>query len=152
MSENDENLVQLPSPDELTKETRAFWRDVGRATVRNSVKTLDETAKQIIGVTGILEGLYFHAITYSDLRGQASGGMLVIYVAPVVLLLLSLVAALAVFLPDRYRLNVHSAEAAQVVHRRVVGGKLLALRVAAAFLILGVSAVGAAVVAYLVGS
>jgi hypothetical protein len=101
--------------DELTRNTRDFWLDVGRATARDSVKTLDETAGQVIVVAGVLEGLYFHAIAYSDLRGQVSGGTLAIYGAPVVLLLLSLVAALLILLPARYRLNVPSAQAVRLL-------------------------------------
>lgn len=84
------------SDDQLIEETRDLWREVGQTLVRESVASLDEAAKQLIAVTGILEGLYFHAITFGDLRGQVSGGQWLIYLAPVVLLLVSLNAALLV--------------------------------------------------------
>ncbi|MBN1877884.1 MAG: hypothetical protein JXA33_26925, partial [Anaerolineae bacterium] len=52
-------------PQSVVDETREFWRDLARETVKTSAATIEETAKQIIGITGILEGLYFHAITFA---------------------------------------------------------------------------------------
>jgi hypothetical protein len=72
-------------PDPLVAETRAFWREIGKAMVRESLGTLDEMAKQLIGVAGIPEGLYFHAIAFGDLRGQVKGLLGLLYVAPVLL-------------------------------------------------------------------
>ena len=63
-------LVEPEKPDELAQETRAFWREVGKDLVRSSVETLDNTARQIIAVAGILEGLYFHGIAFTDLAKQ----------------------------------------------------------------------------------
>jgi hypothetical protein len=146
-----EHLIRPEPPDELTAETRAFWREVGRSMVRDSLGTIDGTARQVIAVAGVLEGLYFHAIAYSDLRGQVSGGQWVVYLLPVLLLLLSLVAALLVFLPDRYRVNIHAAQASRLVYERVVGSKLRMLRVASLFLVLGVAAIVWAVGVYLGG-
>ena len=146
-----EQLIQPPAPDELTKETREFWREVGKTMVKESIGTIDETAKQIIGVAGILEGLYFHAIAYSDLRGQVSGGAMLVYLAPVFLLLLTLVAALGIYFPDRYRVNIHSSEGSRKTYERVVTSKLRLLRIASACLVLGVGAVLLAVLFYLRG-
>ncbi len=139
-------------PDPLAVETRAFWREVGKTLVRESIGTIDETAKQIIGVAGVLEGLYVNAITFSDLRGKVSGGWpQVVYLAPMVLLLVSLSAALLVFFPGRYPLNLHSSEASQLVYERVVTRKLRLMRIASAGLVLGVAAVFLAVWTYLWG-
>jgi hypothetical protein len=146
-----EPLVQPEPPDPRVEETRGFWRDVGRTMVRDSFKTIDETARQIIGVAGILEGLYFHAIAYSGLRGQVSGGQVVLYAAPLGLLMLSLLAAVLVHVPDRYHVNVRSSEACQQVYEHVVTVKLRLLRAASLFLVLGVGAVAVAVVVYLRG-
>ena len=144
-----ERLVQPDPPDELTGETREFWREMGRTMVRESLGTIDATARQIIAVNGILEGLYFHAIAYGDLRGQLSGGQGFVYLLPVLLLLLSLSTALMVFFPDRYRVNIHSSKASQLVYERVVKSKLRMLRAASAFLVAGVAAVAWAVGLYL---
>jgi hypothetical protein len=141
--------LQPDPPDPRIDETRGFWRELGKTMVRESIATLDETARQVIAVAGILEGLYFHAVTFSDLRGQATSGALVVYLAPIVLLLISLCAGLLVFFPDRYRLNFESSEASKLVYQRTVASKLLLLRIASAFLALGVVAILFAVMAYL---
>ncbi len=124
----DEAVITPPEPDQRLAESRSFWREMGKTLVRESIPTIDGTARQLIVVTGIIEGLYFHAIAFSDLRGQVAGGTLLVYLLPVVLLLMSLIAALTVFIPDRYRLNFSSSDACKLVYERVVKSKLLALR------------------------
>jgi hypothetical protein len=89
-------------------------------------------------VAGILEGLYFHAIMFADLRGQVAGWSMIVYLILIVLLLGSLIAALLVFFPDYYRLNFNSSEASRQVYERVVTSKLIALRFASLFLVLGI--------------
>jgi hypothetical protein len=140
-----------PVPPDPLEETRAFWRETAREMVRHSFAALDEAAKQIIAVAGILEGLYFHAIAYSGLRGTLSGGALWVYAAPMLLLLVSLAAALAVYFPERYTLNVNSSQAGKLVYERVLAGKLLALRIAAFSLLLGVGFILWTVLLYLQG-
>ena len=137
-------------PDPLVVETRAFWRDIGRTMVRESLGTIDETAKQIIGVAGILEGLYFHAIAFGDLRGQVQANVLT-YLAPIGLLLVSLIAALVVYFPNLYQLNFNSSEASQIAYEQVLSSKLWALRLASLFLVLGVAAILYATFIYLRG-
>ncbi len=138
-------------PDPLVVETRAFWRDIGKTMVRESLGTIDETAKQLIGVTGILEGLYFHAIAFGNLRGQVHGLLGALYIVPVLLLLASLAAALMVYFPDRHRVNVNSSEASRLLYERVLASKLRALRLASLFLVLGVAAILYAMLVYLRG-
>jgi hypothetical protein len=147
----DERLVKPPEPDSLLEDSRAFWRETGKNLVRGSISAIDETAKQLVVITGILEGLYFHAITYTDLRGKVTSDLLWIYLAPIVLLLISLCAALIVFFPDRSRLNFNSSEASKLVYERTVRAKLWALRLASIFLVLGVGGILVAVLVYLKG-
>ena len=146
-----EQLVQPPPPDPLVAETRAFWREVRREMVRDSLGTIDGAAKQVIGVASILEGLYFHAIAYSDLRGAVQGWQVALYMAPPVLLLVSLLAAVLVYFPNRYRVNVASSDAARVVYERVVRSKLLLLKAAMLSLVAGVGIVPLTVLVYLGG-
>ncbi len=144
--------VSLPQkPDSPVNDTRAVWRDIGKGMIKESISTIDETAKQIIGVTGILEGLYFHAIAFTDLNNKVTSSTLWIYLAPVGLLLISLTAALLVYFPKRSKINFNSSEACQLFYERTVSRKLLALRIASLFLVLGVIALFFAVMAYLKG-
>lgn len=148
----DQPLIQPQPPDPLLEETRAFWRETGKSLVRESIATIDETAKQIIGVAGVLEGLYFNAIAFSDLHGAIKNiSLLSVYLAPIVLLLISLVFALLVFFPDQYKLNFNNGEASKLVYERLAADKLRALRAASIFLVVGIFTVGLAVLIYLVG-
>src|SRR3990170_3015296 len=113
------NPSDYPPPEDDLAPLRAFWLEMGQQLVKESSKTLDETARQIIGVAGILEGLYFHAITYSGLRGQPlPGGTLLIYLLPILFFLISLGVALIIFLPARYKMEMRSWEAARLIHQR----------------------------------
>lgn len=144
--------LQTPEPDPSREELMAFWRELGQDIVRASLKTIDKVAKQIIAVDGILAGLYFNAVAFSDLHKQAlSFGSVLLYAAPLVLLLLSLVAALLIFYPNRSEVELRSSEAIQLVHRRAVNGKLALLRAASLLLTLAVAFIAAALVAYLSG-
>jgi hypothetical protein len=144
--------LQPEPPDPLVEETRAFWRDIGKTMARESIGTIDETARQIITVAGVLEGLYFNAIAFGDLRGQVAGALpLAIYLAPVVLLLFSLCAGLLVFFPAHYRLNLQSSKGSQEIHERVVASKLRLMRIAAICLVLAVVGLIGAVWIYLRG-
>ena len=139
-------------PDVLVRRTRAFWRRMGRSLIDHSLKTADEAAKQIVAVAGILAGLYFNGIALADLRGKVTETwQMLIYLGPVALLLVSLVCALLVFFPSRYKLNLFSSEASEVVYRRVLSGKMRMLQLAGLFLALGVGAILVALGLYLGG-
>lgn len=89
-----ESKDQPSNPQSVVDETRAFWREVACETVKHSATTIEETAKQLIGIAAILEGLYFHAIAFADLRGQVTELLpLLAYLAPLIFWAFSLMAA-----------------------------------------------------------
>jgi hypothetical protein len=142
----------VPPSDALTDDTRAFWRGVSRKMVEDSIGSLDEAAKQLVGVAGILAGLYVNAIAFSNLHGKGtSGWLLVLYTAPIALLLLTLVAALLVFFPGRYSINIHSSQASQLIYERILTRKRRILAVSAVCLVFSLSAILYAVIIYLRG-
>lgn len=147
----DERIIHPPEPDTLLEETRTFWRETGKGLVRGSVSTIDETAKEIVKVAGILEGLYFHGIALTGLRGKITDLTLWIYLAPIGLLLVSLCMALIVFFPNHSRLNINSSDASKLSYERIVRAKLGALRTAAIFLVLGIGGIFLAVGTFLRG-
>jgi hypothetical protein len=140
--------VEFDSTDEDLKE---FWREAGKEIVKKSIDTLEEVAKQILGVAGILEGLYFHAITFGDLRGTVSGGVLYVYLTPIVLLLISIIFSLVVFLPETYRINIANWRLCKSTFEEISKSKLVAVRLASVFLGLAVLSLIMAVSVYLVG-
>ena len=144
-------LIQREVPDPNLEASRSFWRKTGRKLVRKSIDAVENTSRQILTVAGILEGLYFHAISFSDLRARLNTGLMVLYILPLVLLLLSLVAAFGVFFPERYRINILSSEGSKAAYEEILRSKLLAMRIAAVFLLLGVAALVVAMILYLAG-
>ncbi len=143
---------QVDPPDPEAEETRAFWREIGKEQIKSSINSIDESAKQMIGVTTVLEGLYFNAITFSKLQGKVTGGLpLVIYLAPIVLLLVSLSSALFIFVPFYYQLNIHSSEGSRSTHEQIIKRKMLLRLISSIFLVLSVLALFLAVLTYLRG-
>ena len=116
------------------RDTRTFWREAGEAPVLGSLTTLGVLAHQLVAVSGILIAVYFLAIASGELGARVSGWTRVLYLAPTALLVACLVSSLLVFFPDD-----------------ALRGKLLAVRLASLFLLLGVIAIALAGVAYLRG-
>ena len=143
---SDEELPIAPDPN------LKFWRDTAKGLLGESIKSIEETAKQIIGVAGILEGLYFHAIAYSDIREQLGGvGPLLLYLLPLLFWLVSLLAALLVFFPSAYESNISSWRESKAAFERIVTYKHIMLKIAGLSLALGALALFAAMGAYLAG-
>jgi hypothetical protein len=142
-------LFENEPPDPNLEEVRAFWREAGRNFVRDSIKTIDKTARQIIVVAGILEGLYFHAISFSNIPDQITKSDVIVYTLPLIMLALSILAAVIVFYPNYYRLNILSSTGSQAVYEDIVKSKLFYTRIAAVLLILGAIGVAAAMLTYL---
>jgi len=139
-------------PDLSVQEQRRFWSEVGKDLVRKSHDPIDETAKQIIGVSTILVGLYFNAIAFSKLQGKVQDWWtLTIYLAPIAMLLVSLIASLNVFHPNRYSHNINSSEASKEVFEDALKRKWISLQVASLFLILSIIALIITVSIYLRG-
>lgn len=137
---------------ELENESRVFWHEVGKDLIRRSIQPIDEAARQIIGIVGILIGLYFNAIAFSGLSGKIGEQWhLIAYVAPLGFLMISLSAALFVFFPISYSLNLHSSGGSRSVYYSITHRKMLRLRISSIFLTIGVIALTFAVVLYLKG-
>lgn len=135
----------------MTDPSLGYWKDNAKALLTDSVKSIEEAAKQLIGVGGILEGLYFHAIAYSNLRGQLTGSSLFLYLAPIFCWTLSLALAVLVYFPRPYRTNINSARASRETFERVVRYKHNMLKVSGIFLAIGCFALAAALGSYLAG-
>jgi hypothetical protein len=150
MTDDDKDLPR--DARSLVDETRAFWRDLARETVKTSTTSIEETAKQLIGITAILEGLYFHAITFADLRGAVAGLLpMLAYLAPLVFWTFSLIAAGLVFFPRMYEMNLNSSEASKALHENAVRRKYWCLVIALGWLAAGAMFLIAAVGIYLNG-
>jgi hypothetical protein len=139
---------QLPV---LADPSLKFWKDNAKALLAESIKSLEETAKQIIAVAGILEGLYFHAITYTNIRGSTKGWQATIYLTPVLAWLVSLCAALMVYFPQTYRTNINSARESRNMFESLVAHKRSMLKQAGIWLAVGIIGLSAALGLYIAG-
>ena len=92
-------------------------------------------AKQIIVVAGLLEGLYFHAITFSNLRGSLSGSMLWVYLSPLLLWLASLFFAMWTLSPKAHDININSSRDSKETFENIVSEKHLRLMISEALLL-----------------
>jgi len=127
-----------------------FWREVGQNLVNESIKSTEDAGRQVIVAAGILEGLYFHAITYTNLRGGLTGWQLGVYLIPIVCWLASLCAALLIFFPHRYDVNINSSDACKQIYEDITRHKLARFQIAAIFLGLGILGLVPALALYLI--
>lgn len=132
----DKNIIDDPFSISASHEV---WNEIGKDLLRTSIQSLDEKAKQLLGATTILVGLYFNAIAFSGLHNKVVvKWQLVVYLAPVVLLLISITASLLVFSPKAYLFNTSSSEASRVIYSLVINRRSRLLMIASVFLILGI--------------
>lgn len=119
----------------IVPEPNPFWKKNAESLVGGSIDAMEDTAKQIIVVCSLLEGLYFHAIAFSDLRGELDGLMLAVYLSPLVLWLASLSFAMLTLSRKDYEININSSSDSKQVFKAIVENKYYRLKVAEAFLL-----------------
>lgn len=140
---------------EPVTELDEFWLETARTAVRESVASLEEAAKQLIGAVTLVEGIYFAAISFSDLRkvmavqGTEANFRILLFVSPIVLWLVCLFFAVQVFTPETYKTNLSSPQLAEQLYRELVGYKHRNLKRAYWALLAGFVPLLVAVVYYL---
>jgi hypothetical protein len=123
-------------PPIVTPEPNPFWRENATKLVGESISTIEEMAKQLIAVNSLLEGIYFHAITFSDVKHGMTSWIAIIYLAPIFLWLMSLIFAVLTLSPDAYAININSSSASKETFEEIVSKKHRMLKVSEAFLII----------------
>lgn len=137
-------------PPIITPEPNPFWRENAQKLVGESISTIEEVAKQLIAVNSLLEGIYFHAITFSDVKPAiATTWIAVIYLAPIFLWLMSLVFAVLTLSPNVYKININSSSASKETFEEIVSNKHGMLKVSGFFLIISFVALMVAMGHYL---
>jgi len=93
-----------------------FWLDTARSAAKESIAALEEAAKQLITIASLTQGIYFAAISFSDLKKvllvqDLQGWFLVLlFASPIILWLISLAYAMRVFSPETYKTNLQSPD------------------------------------------
>ena len=142
-SEIDEEEVPVVMP-----EPNPFWKQNAEKLVGESISSVEDTAKQFVTITGLLEGIYFHAITFSDIK-NVEGISVLIYVAPLILWLASLIFAVMVLVRKKYGLNINSSQDSKKKFEEILEGKYQLIRISSGFLILSFVALTIAVLHYM---
>lgn len=101
---------QIPDDEQthMIQKTAEYWRGVGNEIQVQAVTRAEEAAKQLIGLTATLQGLYFAIFAFSDFRkqvgaivGPVPGNLiLLLFFVPILLWLVSLYCATQVFIPQ----------------------------------------------------
>ena len=132
-----------------------FWLETARGTIKESISSLEEAAKQLISAVTLVEGIYFAAVSFSDLRkvtavqGTDAWLRVLLFVSPIVIWLICLFFAVRVFTPETYKTNLSSPELAEGVYKEMVGYKHRNLKRAYWALLAGFVTMMIAVVYYL---
>ncbi len=129
----EDNLAE--EPPLVAVEPNPFWKENARKLVAESISTIEAVAKHIIVVAGLLEGLYFHAIAFSDLKASLSGGMVWVYLSPIVLWLASLFFAMWTLSPQAQEININSSRSSKETFEDIVARKHLRLMISEALLL-----------------
>jgi len=118
-------------------------------------------AKQVISTAGLLLGIYFVAISLSDLKKGLVAQQLepceqavlvVVFVAPIIFWLISMVLALRVFVPVSHYDDIYSHEKALGTYTRILNLKYKRLKYAIMMLVLGFILPVICIIVYLVRS
>ena len=132
----------------VSAEPNPFWKENAEKLVRESISSIEDTARQFVVITSLLQGIYFHAITFSDLRAW-SGYSLLIYVAPLFFWLLSLIFAVLVFFRRTFDTNINSSQRSKETFEKIVKEKCRLVQVSGIALILSFVALLLAFLHYL---
>ncbi len=133
----------------ISPEPNPFWRENAQRLVSESISTIEEVAKQLIALNSLLEGIYFSAITFSDLKPVLTNLIAAIYLAPILFWLLSLVFAVLTLSPRSYAININSSRDSKDIFNEIVSKKHTMLMWSEVFLILSFIALFIAVGHYL---
>jgi len=140
----------MSEPPIVPVEPNPFWLENAQKLVAESVSTIEDVAKQLIVVNSLLEGIYFHAITFSEVKPVLTGGIAAIYLAPIALWLLSLVFAVLTLSPKSYKININSSRDSKERFKEIVSKKHGLLKISESFLIVSFVALMVTVTHYLV--
>jgi hypothetical protein len=146
---SEQNLIQPVEEDPYMEKSRLFWLSVGENLVRNTPKRIEGAAKQMITVAGILVGLYFNAVTLTGIKTPLPASESLLFVAPMIVLLISLTCSLMIFMPNKYRMEMRAPGAAELIYKRTVKSNYRLLTVAGITLLFGILLLAFVLWAYL---
>jgi hypothetical protein len=129
---------------------REFWKDIGRMMLRENVKKLDGLGRLVVGVAGLLVGLYAVALAMVGLRPDPpQDGEQLLYLLPLIFLLFTLLFAGGIFFVEKNDLTPRSWRGTRDAYMETARNKALFVRTALLMLALSVVAIIMAIWVYL---
>jgi hypothetical protein len=128
---------------ELLTDADLFWIETAQKSTAAGVDALEEGAKQIITTASLLQGIYFAAVSFSDIKKTInylspwSLIFLFLLLLPAVIWAISCIFALKVFSPRKYDTNFNSPELCKRCFINMVQEKYINFRKAQWILVLG---------------
>ncbi|WP_440946945.1 hypothetical protein ACSAZL_01215 [Methanosarcina sp. T3] len=149
MSEGEINSeIKAEEAPFIPSEPNPFWKKNAEKIVGESISSIEDTAKQFVTINGVLQGIYFHAIAFSDMKNTSFHSVL-IYASPLVLWFLSLFFAVLVLFRNKYNININSSKISKKCFEKIVTGKYRLLWISGIFLVLSFAALIIAFLRYL---
>jgi len=133
---------------EYVEEPDSYWIDRIKGILSESIATIDSASKQMMAVTGIVLGIYFHAIPFEELQTDLGTISRILYLIPFIFWFLSLIWAFLAFAPRRQILHFTSEVDARYDIEAVSRQKFNLFRTSFVFFLLGILAVIVALVHY----
>lgn len=124
---------------EYIEESGEFWTQAVKDLLRESIVVIESASRQLITVNGIVIGVYFHAIAYSQTVSELGVFASLVYLTPVVCWLLSLVFAVLVTSPKSRPMRYINEDIAQKDFMQIANEKFENYRLSQILFIAGVS-------------
>jgi len=140
-------------------DNQQMWLDMGKEVVKGSIDAVEGMAKNLLTAVGVLEGLYFHAVSFEKVHdrvgsiaqwlGTSTWVVVVLFGLPAVLWLLSASAAMQALTVRRHDLQMDvPSELAQQI-RGIAAKKFMWARWGIWLLLLGLAVLSVNLIVYL---
>ena len=131
-----------------TNEDTAYWEKVYREAPVNALEAIKDGAKQLVTITSTLQGLYFLAISVSDIKSAITDWQVVLFTLPVIPWLVCLGLAVSVFVPESHYI-IKKPDRIEGAFRAIASNKFRLLQWAQWILLLSMVFLFADVILYL---
>lgn len=112
-----------------------FWMKKMKEITADSIKSVEEAGKQLIGMITIMEGIYAAVLAFSGIKEIPNANLLaaIIYISPIFLWLISLFFTLRVFKSQKYYYYSNSPDSSKEIFQKIVAFKYKNLNLAYLF-------------------
>lgn len=129
-------------------EHAAYWEKVYREAPIDALEAIKEGTKQLVTITSALQGLYFVAISVSDIKFLIADSRILVFTLPIIAWLICLALAVSVFVPESHYI-VKKPDSIERAFRTTVRDKLRLLQWAQWMLVLSMALLFVDIILYL---